>query len=173
MEAGPGANPRKVIAPRFRPGHGGRIGEPEGAGLGDVKPILSKEDRRKLSARAGVVPADADAGVDWHGREDLVDLEIERLLQADHIGILAAVQVENIMVRRFGHAFSPSFAVPYRMLNDIIVSGSRGFCWLWMATGSGPEAPGGSRGDPSRRAERGHSPNCTRFRSASIASALW
>ena len=62
-EAGPGANPRKVIAPRLRPGHGGRIGEPEGAGLGDAKPSLFEEDRRKLSARAGVVPADADARV--------------------------------------------------------------------------------------------------------------
>ena len=78
-------DPRDLVAPRLRPGHRRRVGEPERARLGDVKALGPEQDRRVLALLRAIVAAHADDGVAADGGEDLVDLEVEGLLQAEEI----------------------------------------------------------------------------------------
>ena len=59
------------------------------------KRVVAEQDGGHLAGRLAVVAADADDGVARHRGEDLVDLEAQRLLQADEIGVLRPEQREE------------------------------------------------------------------------------
>src|SRR4029453_11950662 len=94
-ETRPGADTRDVVSPRLRGRHRGSIREPESAGLGDAKPVLPKKYGSKLATRPSIIAADSDGGVARSGGDDFIDLEVERLLQPDEIGILLTDQIEQ------------------------------------------------------------------------------
>jgi hypothetical protein len=91
----PGADAGDVVAPRLRPRHRRRVGEPERAGVGDAEAILPEQNRRKLARPDRIVTADADDGVAGRGGDDLVDLRRQRFLQPEEIGTLGAHDVEQ------------------------------------------------------------------------------
>ena len=99
-EPRPRADARDVVAPRLRRRDRRRVGKPEGSRLRDAQPILPEENRRELPRPRRIVASDTDHGVDRNGRNDLVDLRSERLLQPDEVRILLADDIEKHLAPR-------------------------------------------------------------------------
>src|SRR5688500_17543171 len=94
VEQRPRADAFERRAPGIRLHHLGRVGKPERAALPDAESRRPIQNRGVFTALSAVTPSDADHSIVGKGGQDLVDLKVQRLLQADDIRRLILEQRE-------------------------------------------------------------------------------